>query len=249
MSDERKKRRDEEELESQEELEKREAEEKKRKESESELGEGDNAGTFIDETGAHHFSFSGQLRDYKVLPPDADATQTDVGGLDAAPETADESEEADEPLTPPSAASSAVDDGAITDTDAPAQPEQKQTEAGPVREDDPAASSSASQSREAAGPAHLSKPAEDESDEDPSTQTDVPAGDVADLISDVTAEGGLQLPREKRRPAPAEDVDEATQTDLPEQKLAPKPDPTVADLSAEARSAKADATRTDLPEQ
>ncbi|MHC4974227.1 MAG: hypothetical protein ACYTG3_18050, partial [Planctomycetota bacterium] len=66
---------------------------------------------------------------------------------------------------------------------------------------------------------------------------------------DATAEGGLQLPRRKRRPAPAEDVDEATQTDLPEQKLTPKPDPTVADLSAEARSAKADATQTDLPDE
>jgi hypothetical protein len=245
MSDERKKRRDEEELE----------EQAKKKKQESELGEGDNAGTFIDETGAHHFSFTGQLRDYKLLPPDADATKTDVAGLDAAPEGADE------PLTPPPAtqAPSSVDDDAVTDTDAPAQATKEQTEAGPVRDEDPAASSSASQSREAAGPAHSSKPTEeDESTDDPSTQTDVAAGsDVAKLVPDPTTPGGLQLPRAKRRPAPAENLDDATHTDLPEQKLTPKStesaDATRTDLPEQKLTPKpadpADATRTDLPEQ
>ena len=248
MSDERKKRRDEEELENQEELEKQE-----KQQQESELGEGDNAGTFIDETGSHHFSFTGQLRDYKVLPPDADATQTDVAGLDAAPETADE------PLTPPPAAQApSVDDDADTDTDAPAQAKQEQTEAGPVRDEDPAASSSASQSREAAGPAHFSKPKEeDEPTEDPATQTDVPAGsDVAGLVPDATAKGGLQLPHAKRRPAPAEDLDDATQTDV--QPRQPKPAPDQADVTHRTEEPRAepeptpdlaDATRTDLPEQ
>ncbi len=247
MSDERKKRRDEEELESREELEKREQEQKRKPEQESELGEGDNAGTFIDETGAHHFSFSGQLRDYQVLPPDSDATQTDVAGLGAAPEPADESETDDEPLTPPSAEaqSAEADDGAETDTDAPAQGQARQTEAGPVREEDPAASSSASQCREAAGPADFSdEDAEADEDaivEDPTTHTDVrSASDVAGLTPEAKDEGGLQLPRRKRRPKPAADRDEATQTDLPEQTFKPKPAPA---------SDRADATRTDLPEQ
>jgi len=248
MSDERKKRRDEEELEEQEKL----AEQEKKKQ-ESELGEGDNAGTFIDDTGAHHFSFSGQLRDYNLLPPDADATKTDVAGLDAAPEGADE------PLTPPPAAQAPVDDDAVTDTDAPAQATKEQTEAGPVRDEDPAASSPASQSREAAGPAHFSKPTEDdESTDDPSTQTDMASGsDAPGLVPDATAKGGLQLPRAKRRPAPAEDLDDATRTDLPDQKFTPKPadpaDATRTDLPEQkftpTPADPADATRTDLPEQ
>ncbi|MHC4547832.1 MAG: GAF domain-containing protein [Planctomycetota bacterium] len=202
MSDEKKKkkRRDEELEEKQEEI-----------RQESELSEPDGAGTRTDDSEAHQtfFTFSGQLRDYEVLGL-PESTQTDVGGADLGAT----------PAEPPAKEADADD----TDTDAPGRVAQDESsEAGPVRDDDPAASPSASQSREAAGPAHSIEDtapgpadAEETRPEIPSageegappTHTDVAGADDWHRVTEPTGTDPLRPPTPEETPA------DTTQTDL-----------------------------------